>query len=389
MDSRNPVFNNNRMKLGTFCTNGKGPNLTTVPESYMPTWPVTRQAAQMADSAGFEALVPYSRWKGFVTGQPDDRTGNVMDPFTWAAAISASTQYSAVFSTSHAPTFHPIVVAKQCATIDMISNGRFGLNVVGGWNRPELEMFGRPMQEHDQRYDYLAEWLSIVERLWQSETGFDHHGAFFNIVDGVSAPKPVQTPHPPIMNAGGSPRGMRFAAEHADMCFLLIRREDPTSITAQVNEYKHLARDEFGRDVQVWTSAYVVQGETDAEAQSYLHRYSVEYEDTVAADAWLKAMAAESKGMSLEAMQKIRNRYVAGAGGFPLVGTPSRIVERLSLLAECGIGGVVLTWVDFIDGLERFNRDVLPLMEKAGLRSPFAGIDASAGSASGVRLEYA
>jgi FMNH2-dependent dimethyl sulfone monooxygenase len=375
MQARNPVFNENRMKLGTFCTNGKGPNLTTVPESYMATWPVTRQLAQMADKAGFEALVPYSRWKGFVTGQPDDRTGEVMDPFTWAAAIAASTEYSAVFSTSHAPTFHPIVVAKQCATIDMISNGRFGLNVVGGWNRPELEMFGRPMQEHEQRYQYLAEWLGIVERLWQSDVAFDHHGPFFDIVSGVSAPKPVQAPRPPIMNAGGSPRGMRFAAEHADMCFLLVKGEEPSSIEAQVNEYKHLARDEFGREVQVWTTAYVVQGESEAEAEAYLHRYSVEYEDTVAVDAWLKAMAAEAKGMTLDAMQKIRQRYVAGAGGFPLVGTPERIVERLSLLSDSGIDGVVLTWVDFADGLTRFNRDVLPLMERAGLRAPFGGIE--------------
>ncbi|WP_232494835.1 LLM class flavin-dependent oxidoreductase [Novosphingobium kaempferiae] len=375
MNTQNPVFNGNRMKLGTFCTNGKGPNLTTVPESYMATWPDTRKLAQMADVAGFEAIVPYSRWKGFVTGQPDDRTGNVMDPFTWAAAISASTRYSAIFSTSHAPTYHPIVAAKQCATIDIISNGRFGLNVVGGWNRPELEMFGRPLQEHDQRYDYLGEWLEIVSRLWQSDVAFDHHGKFFNVVDAVSAPKPVQRPRPPIMNAGGSPRGVRFAAQHADMCFVVLKGDDPATIAAQVNEYKDLARQEFGREVQVWSSAYVVQGETDEQAQAYLHRYSVEHEDSVAADAWLKALAAEAQLMPPEALKAARSRFVAGAGGFPLVGTPETIVKRLSLLADGGIDGVVLTWVDFMDGLARFTRDVLPLMEAAGLRSKFGGGD--------------
>jgi FMNH2-dependent dimethyl sulfone monooxygenase len=378
MSNSNPVFNKNRMKLGTFCTNGKSPNLTTLPESYMPTWSITQKLARMADKAGLEAIIPYSTWKGFVTGQPDDRTGYVMDPFTWAAAISASTEYSAVFSTSHAPTYHPIVAAKQCATIDMISNGRFGLNVVGGWNRPELEMFGRPMREHDQRYDYLAEWLGIVSRLWQFDVAFDHHGPFFDVVEAVSAPKPIQKPRPPIMNAGGSPRGMRFAAEHADMCFLLVKDDSPESIAKQVKQYKSLARDEFGREVQVWTSAFVVQRDSDQEAQAYLHRFSVEYEDGVAVDAWLKALAAEAQLMSPEELQKARSRFTAGAGGFPLVGAPSRIVERLSLLADAGIDGTVLTWVDYLDGLSRFTRDVLPLMERAGLRDPFSGIGAMA-----------
>lgn len=368
----NPIFNDNRMKLGTFGTNGVGP-LTTVPENYTATWPTSLQLAQMADRAGLEAIIPYSRWKGYVTGQPDDRTGLVLDAFAWSAAVAASTEYSAVFSTAQAPTFHPIVTAKQCATIDIISNGRFGLNVVGGWNRPELEMFGVPMKEHDERYEYLAEWLDIMTRLWQSHKAFDHHGQFFDIVEGASAPGPIQTPRPPIMNAGGSARGMRFAAEHADMCFVIIQSEDPAKIRAQVDEYKLLAKQEFNRDVQVWSSAYVVQRETDEEAQRYLQHYSVDYEDTAAVDAWIKVLSVESKLMSPDAFRTARQRFAAGAGGFPLVGTPERIVSRLDMLSDSGVDGVVLTWVDFVDGLTRFIRDCLPLMEEAGLREKFNG----------------
>ncbi|HEX7854319.1 MAG TPA: LLM class flavin-dependent oxidoreductase [Sphingobium sp.] len=366
----NPIFNNNRMKLGTFGTNGVGP-LTTVPENYTANWANSLQLAQMADRAGLEAIIPYSRWKGYVTGQPDDRTGRVMDAFAWAAAVAASTDYSAIFSTAQAPTFHPIVAAKQSATIDIISNGRFGLNVVGGWNRPELEMFGAPMKEHDERYAYLAEWLDVMTKLWQSETAFDHHDEFFEVVGGAAAPRPIQTPRPPIMNAGGSPRGMRFAAEHADMCFVIVQSDDPAKIRAQVDEYKLLAKREFNRDVQVWSSAYVVQRETDEEAQAYLQHYSVDCEDTAAVDAWIKILSVESKLMAPEALRAARQRFAAGAGGFPLVGTPERIVSRLAMLSDSGIDGVVLTWVDFVDGLTRFIRDCLPLLEQAGLREKF------------------
>ncbi|HEX7853568.1 MAG TPA: LLM class flavin-dependent oxidoreductase, partial [Sphingobium sp.] len=208
-------------------------------------------------------------------------------------------------------------------------------------------------------------------KLWQSDTAFDHHGEFFDVIGGAAAPRPIQTPRPPIMNAGGSPRGMRFAAEHADMCFVIVQSDDPAKIRAQVDEYKLLAKREFNRDVQVWSSAYVVQRETDEEAQAYLQHYSVDCEDTAAVDAWIKILSVESKLMAPEALRAARQRFAAGAGGFPLVGTPERIVSRLQMLSESGIDGVVLTWVDFVDGLARFIRDCLPLLEQAGLREKF------------------
>ncbi len=386
-NSTNPVFNTNRLKLGTFSSNGKAPNLTTVPEAYLATWPLTLQLARMADAAGLEAIVPYARWKGFATGRPDDATGTVMDPFTWAAGIAQATSYSAIFATSHAPTLHPIVVAKQCATVDHISGGRFGLNVVGGWNRPELEMFGASLREHDERYDYMSEWLGIIRQLWTSDEEIDFSGKFFNIVRGVSSPKPIQRAGPPIMNAGGSARGMEFAAEHADMCFVIIKSDKPDQIREQVEDYKTFARTRFGRDIQVWTSGFVVQRETRREADEYLHRYSVEFEDTLATDGWMRLQGQEAQLMPPDAMKAFRQRFVAGAGGFPLVGTAGEIADRLALLESCGVDGVVLTWVDYVDGLKRFIDDVLPLTEQAGLRVPFPGARSAASERQPAAIE--
>jgi FMNH2-dependent dimethyl sulfone monooxygenase len=68
-------------------------------------------------------------------------------------------------TTSHVPAVHPIFAAKQGATIDRITEGRFALNVVCGWFAPELEMFGAPIMQHEVRYDYAAEWLEIVKML--------------------------------------------------------------------------------------------------------------------------------------------------------------------------------------------------------------------------------
>ncbi|MBN9735001.1 MULTISPECIES: LLM class flavin-dependent oxidoreductase [unclassified Pseudonocardia] len=376
----NPLFGGNTLKLGLFCTNGSGASQTLVPEASETSWAMSLRTARAADRAGFEAVVPFARWKGYPENSPGHRSGRVMDPFTWAAGIAAATENIGVLATSHAPTLHPIVAAKQAATVDHISGGRFALNVVGGWNRPELEMFGAPLREHDERYDHLAEWLQVTRRLWTETGEFDFHGSFFDVVGGVSEPKPVQ-PAIPIMNAGGSPRGMRFAAEHADLCFVIVHSEDEDEIRDQIQGYKQMARDEFGREVRVWTHTAVVQRDTGAEAEAYYRRFSVEQEDTGSVDAWMRLQGANTQVMPPAVLAAMRQRFAAGAGGFPLVGTAETISERLAMLSRAGIEGALLTWVDYDAGLDAFTREVLPRLEDAGLRAPVGPLASSAGHA--------
>lgn len=372
INSTNPVFTSlNRLKLGTFCTNGRGGSMTTVPEAYWATWPLSVKTAQLADRAGFDAIVPYARWKGYAQKAGPDPSGYVLDPYTWIAGLSQVTEHIGLFSTSHAPTVHPIMAAKQCATIDIMSNGRFGLNVVGGWNKPELEMFGAPLKEHDQRYDHLAEWLAVIRRLWCESDEFDFEGKFFTVRRGESLPKPVQQPGIPIMNAGASDRGRLFACEHADMCFIILKSDDPAQIRADVETYKRTAREQFGREIQVWSYGFCVQRDSQAEADKYLHYYSVEHEDTVTVDGWMAMQFAQSHLVPKDVQAQFRQRFAAGAGGMPLVGTADRIAERLAMVSECGVDGMLLTWVDFVDGLNRFSSDVLPRLEQAGVRRAF------------------
>jgi alkanesulfonate monooxygenase SsuD/methylene tetrahydromethanopterin reductase-like flavin-dependent oxidoreductase (luciferase family) len=173
------------------------------------------------------------------------------------------------------------------------------------------------------------------------------------------------------MNAGGSQRGQAFACEHADMCFVIVKSEDPAKIRAEVDSYKTMARERYGRDVQVWTNTFVVQRDTQAEAEDYLHYYAVEHQDRKSIDAWIEKQGAQTQIMPAAALESFRVRFAAGAGGFPLVGTADRIAERLNLLSDCGIDGVLLTWVDYVAGMNSFNASVLPQLEAMGLRQPF------------------
>ncbi|MEJ8571813.1 LLM class flavin-dependent oxidoreductase [Microbaculum marinum] len=367
----NPLFNDNRLKLGIFGTNGKGGSQTRVPELYKPTWENSVRTAQVADRAGFEAIVAYARWKAYMPGKPDHPSGLALDPFTWSAGIAQATSYSAIMPTSHAPTIHPITCAKQCATIDLISGGRLGLNIVGGWNRHELEMFGAPLREHDERYEQLEEWLAVIKLMWTQTEEFDFDGRFYSVRRGASMPKPVQKPAPPIMNAGGSPRGMEFACRNADMCFVILRSEDPAEWRRQIDLYKETARS-FGREVKVWTYCPVVQRDTNEEAEAYLDYYAVEMEDTESIDAWSAGVGGQSQIASREQMKEMRKRIAAGAGGNIIVGDAERIAETMHNLCDAGLDGILCSFVDFDDGLGRFIPGVMPLLEQRGLRAPFS-----------------
>lgn len=357
----------NRLQLGTFGTNlAPGITFTTIPGALTTDWPRVRALAQHADRMGFEAIVPIARWKGY--GGENDPHGSSFDTLAWAAAIGEATENARVFSTCHAPAIHPIVAAKQIATIDHVTGGRAAVNVVAGWYRPELEMFGRKLDEHDRRYDLAEEWTEILLRLWTEEEEFDHEGEFFSIERGYSAPKPLQRPHPPIMNAAVSGRGMEYAARMSDLVF--VKLDDvPERAVEQVAGVKERAR-ALGREIEVWTFGYVVCADTEQEARDFVHHYAVEHGEHEASHTALRVMGVEARMRSDSESEAFRLSWVAGNGGHPLVGTATQIADKLEHMAEIGIEGCLLGWPLWEDGMSRFEADVLPLLESRGLRAP-------------------
>jgi len=363
----NPLFSDNKMRLGIFGTNvSNGCAITTAEEAYQLNWPNTLSLAEIADRYGYEAMVPVARWKGF--GGKSNFNGTNFETYTWAAGLAQATKQIAVLTTSHVPTVHPVMAAKQAVTVDHISNGRFALNVVCGWFRPELEMFGAPLMEHDMRYEYAAEWIDIVKMLWTREEEFDYEGKFLRVNKGFSMPKPIQKPFPPLMNAGASGKGQQFAAKYADMAFIHIDGSDLERTRAHVDSYRRIAREEYGREIQIWSGAPVVQRETMKEAQDYAHYYAVKKGDDEAVDNLLRIQNIEMHKLVPEKADKLRYVAKLGWGGYPLIGTPDHIVDGLQKLSRIGIDGVLLRWLDYWDGLRRWQKDVMPRLEQAGLR---------------------
>ena len=111
------------------------------------------------------------------------------------------------------------IAAKQAATIDHVSNGRFGLNVLMGWFADEMKMFGVDLREHDDRYRYGEEWITVVKKLWSEPGSFDFKSSYFDLAGLEAEPKPIQKPGPGRINAGTSPAGIEFTAKHIDISF--------------------------------------------------------------------------------------------------------------------------------------------------------------------------
>src|SRR5271169_5393041 len=216
--NRREMHNANAFKIGFFGMNcSSARTATLVSERWLASWPDCLELARMADEAGIDFLLPIGRWKGY--GGSSDFHGTTLETVTWACGLLAATQRITVFGTVHAPLFHPVIAAKEFVTADHIGAGRFGLNVVCGWNEDEFDMFGAAMREHAERYDYAQEWLDTIRRAWGEETDFDVEGRFIRLKQVRAKPKPFGGSRPIIMNAAISPTGQAFAIRNCDALF--------------------------------------------------------------------------------------------------------------------------------------------------------------------------
>ena len=364
----NPLYGDRKLKLATFGSNVKSGCSITSGEGALPgDWPTSLRIARLADAMEFEAIIPVGRFRG--VGGETDYGGTSFEPYTFAAALASQTEHPMLFSTSHVPTIHPILAAKQGATIDHVSGGRFALNIVTGWNKIEIDMFGVPMLDHDTRYDCAAEWLEIVKRLWTEDEPFDYEGRFYKVTKALLKPQPLQSPHPPIMCAGGSPKGRHFAAKYCDMAFTgFERRATKDDMAKNVDSFREIARTHYSREIKVWSSAYIVQGETEAEARRLFNYFVREKADTAGADNMVQMLGLHSQSWSKEGFENLKQDLIAGWGAYPLVGTAEQIRDGLQLLSDAGLDGLVLSWPGYESGIEQFAQKVLPLLKQSGLR---------------------
>ena len=208
------------------------------------------------EQRGFDTLlfpehthIPVSRrspWDG--GGELPQHYWHTLDPFV-ACGVVAATTTRLRFGTGICLIIErdPIVTAKEVASADFVSGGRFVFGVGGGWNAEEMEHHGTP---YARRWTVMRERIQAMKRIWAEETP-EYHGEFVNFDPIWSWPKPIQRPHPPIVVGGNGPHTLERVLKYGDV-WMPVGRGSPSRITDRIPELQRLAAQRGRGPIPVW-----------------------------------------------------------------------------------------------------------------------------------------
>jgi FMN-dependent oxidoreductase (nitrilotriacetate monooxygenase family) len=325
----------------------------------------------------------------------------VNDPLLLVSAMAAVTRHLGFGLTANLTYEAPYLFARRLSTLDHLTRGRVGWNIVTGYLDSAAKAMGLTQQvEHDRRYDQADEYLEVLYKLWEGSWEDDavvedrerriyahpekvhkvqHEGEFYRVQGyHLCEPSPQRTPL--LFQAGSSARGLQFAGQHAECVF--ISGQNKRATRAQVDKVRDAAR-AASRDpqaVKVFMGITVIVAATEAQAwakhDEYLSYASAEagvahFAASTAIDfaryeldepiQYVKGNAIESATKTLQnndwTRRKLLDQHALGGRYITLVGDPEQVADELEAwIAETGLDGFNLTrtvtpesYVDFID----------------------------------------
>ena len=369
----NPLFNDNKLKLGTFGTNvSNGCAITTVAERFVTTWPNTLAVAQEADRQGFEALVPVARWKGF--GGETNFNGTNFETYTWAARAgpgdartprSSPPRMSRPSIRSSPPSRRPPSTISATAASPLTS--------CAAGSRPSSRCSARRSWHTTRATNTRPSGSRSSSCCGRAEEEFDYEGKFLRVTQGLLDAEADPAAVSAADECGLVRQGPAFRRQICRHGVHHLRSRRPRQ---DQGAYRQLppprARGIWPRRCRSGATRYVVQRETRKEAEDYVQllrrregRRCGGRERSLRIQGEQDAAPAAAEARAAEASAS-RPAGAAIRSSAPPT-TSSTSVIRLSRL---GIDGILLNWVDYLDGLRRWRTNVMPRLEQAGLRPP-------------------
>lgn len=360
------------MDIGVFLPIGNNGWLVseTAPQ-YLPSFKLNRDAVQIAERYGLDFALSMIKMRGY--GGKTSYWDYNLESFTLTAGLAAVTERIKLIASSPILAQEPAVVARMATTIDSIAPGRFGINIVTGWQPAEYEQMGRwPGEAHyRRRYDYAGEYVQILRELFETGvSSFD--GDFFHYNDCRMLPSPSAPI--PIVCAGQSDRGIRFCAEHGDINFVASSGRNTLTAFADTATAVVEAAKLTGREVGVYVLVMIIAAPTDDEAWEKWRHYQSGVD--VEALTWLSSQSSLDKIHSADSRSSvsIMNRAAAteavNQGLGALIGSYSSVARMLDEMAAVeGVSGVMLICDDFRQGLTDFGERIQPLMESRNVNA--------------------
>jgi len=342
-------------------------NTPYTPGSYQHALQVTR----LAEYLGFDFVLSPQNWRG--AQGPARFWGDTVESIAATGALLQATNRIKVWCTTHVNVYPPAVVAKIVASLSEIGAGRVGMNIVTGGHQMSFYPLGLwdDSLSHDERYDVADEWINVIKRFWTEER-VTHQGQFFQMDDGILSPRPSVMPT--LVNAGASPRGLRFAVSNCDVAFLMGGAD--TGFAGSAKQAKSIAKELNKPNFKVYGLMTLIPGETDDDAQAFMDHLEA--------------------GVDLEGLNDLAEGYKKNTKGFkelsssslaPLGGTqyksvmPGTLIGSYETLARkvaehvkaADLDGVLLVVPDYISHLEQVGLRTFPQLSEYGLESNVGG----------------
>lgn len=350
------------MQIGVFIPVGNnGWLISTNSPQYKPSFELNKQIEQTAEKYGFDFALSMIKLRGF--GGKTEHWDHNLESFTLMAGLAAVTSKIKLFASTAILTLPPALVARMATTIDSIAPGRFGVNIVTGWQEAEYsQMSIWPGNAYfGYRYDYATEYVTVMKELWADGVS-NFKGKHFTMNDCKMSPKPSSDIK--IVAAGQSGRGMEFASNFADFNFAMGRGINTPTAFAPSNETLVKANEVAGKDCGAYVLFMIIADETDEAAQKKWDFYK-EGAD-VEALAWMADQGSKDTKADANATAKAIN-LPEGAVNFntgTLIGSYAKVAGMLDEIAEVkGTKGIMLIFDDFLVGLENFGTKIQPLMK--------------------------
>jgi pyrimidine oxygenase len=359
------------VKIGVFIPIGSRGWLisTTAPATY-PTFDLNKTIVQRAEHYGMDFALAMIKLRGF--NGPSEYWTHNLEAFTLMSGIAAVTQRIKLYASIALLTLPPALAARMTSTIDSIAPGRIGVNIVTGWQPKEYQQMGLwPGDEHfARRYEYAAEYVTVMKDLWTNGVS-DFKGEYFQMDDCKLSPRPSAPID--IVAACASDRGMQFVGEYCDYNFVGAGSGINTPERAGDNAKRLMdVTAPYGRKVGAYTLLMIIADRTDELAFAKWEHYKKGTD--LEALAWARDQAGADKNAAANSTAGGMARRNAAMVANPetaeptqmlrLIGSYENVARMLDKVAEApGIAGIMLTFDDFITGIEQFGEHIQPLMK--------------------------
>ncbi|MFC0216981.1 LLM class flavin-dependent oxidoreductase [Pseudochelatococcus lubricantis] len=357
------------LMLGLFL-NLQDISISSYPTSNTWTFDYNADIVRQGEALGFDLAFSRTQWlpKGGYDGEAS------LDSFVALGGMAAITKSILLISTIHVlyGPWHPLHLAKFGATLDHISKGRWGINVVTGHRAVEHEMFGWQRIEHDKRYTMAGELFDVLNRLWTADDNYSHesvHSAW-KVSNGWITPKPLYG-RPVLVTATGSQAGIDFASRYSDILFITSPGgahidSALATLPPHIDAIRRTAAS-VEREVRTLINPVIVSRNTEKETQAYLDALLDNPPRPKGASFGHGHYDSDAHAWRGRSDKTHKQGYGLG-GNIEIIGTPEQVVEQFIALKRAGIDGLQLGFADFRADLQHFGENILPLMKSAGLR---------------------